>query len=63
MSTAEAAFWRNGGKYHDLAEEYERNIEIVHPGHVTSDRLSPYSKHGLWNITAVKYYEYRGRKV
>lgn len=55
----EQAFWNETVKYHDLVEEYERNIEVTHPGYVSSNRLAPYSNRGVWNTTSVVYYEHR----
>lgn len=63
MSHYASRFWQSCDRYHDLAERYERDIEITHPGHVTSDRLSPFTYYGTWNRTAVLYYEYRGESV
>lgn len=60
MSAREHEFWTSDHPYEDLAREYEQNIRLVHPGSVTSDRLSPWSNHGLWNTTAVIYYDHNG---
>lgn len=63
MFDREHYFWTCGHRYEALAREYEQNIERVHPGSVTSNRLSPYSAYGIWNTTAVTYYDYRGPRV
>lgn len=60
MGPAEAEFWRSTERYHDLAREYERHVERVHPPFVTSNRLSPWSHGTFWTATSVIYYEYRG---
>lgn len=63
MSNA-SAFWREMERYHDLARQYEQNIERVHPPYVTSDnvghRLIYYDR---WCATSVDYYEYRGESL
>jgi len=35
MSTAGAWFWQESDRYHDLAERFERNIEVTHPDSLT----------------------------
>lgn len=54
-------FWQNREDYHDMARNFERNIEIVHPPYVTSNGIgSRFITHDAWNNTKVIYYEYRG---
>jgi len=64
-SSAVSKFWQNCDRYHDLAEEFTRNIEIVHPSSL-SGRLarcpSDYWCCG-WCDTTIKYYEYRGASI
>lgn len=61
MSIKEQKFWRECEKYHDLAEQFDRNIEITHPDYVKNwDRWCTYS---TWGTTAVVYYEYRGERI
>lgn len=47
-------------KYKELALEYERNIELVHPTVVTScgEGWCP-MYHCDWHATRVKYYEFQ----
>lgn len=60
----ESAFWSETERYHDLAREYERNIEVTHPDFVTSDGVtSPYEYWCSWCASSVVYYEYRGPSV
>ncbi len=49
-------FWSENEKYHELAEEYERNIEITHP----SSASCFCGDNCPWAATNVKYYEYNG---
>lgn len=62
--TYDADFWHTQSKYHALAQQFEQNIERVHPGSVTSNRLTgPWFYRDTWNITAVDYFEYRGPSI
>lgn len=62
MDNAEGRFWAEREQYHDLAREFEQNIEITHPDYVTSRGVDPmmgfFSK-SFWAATNVKYYEHR----
>lgn len=66
MSNSDRArrFWTEQEKYHDLVEQYEQNITIEHPKH-----LSGRSKSGVnwcncsFCATRVEYPEYRGPRV
>lgn len=60
MSTYAQRFWSERDDYHELAEDYERNIEITHPNVVTGRTGCAWCYHCTWEATAVKYYEYRG---
>lgn len=63
MSVKEAEFWRSCEEHHALAEHYERNIKLQHPGYITSKRMCPCLKWCAWcgwAITQVKYYDYNG---
>lgn len=59
MTTAAALFWRDCNRYHALAKEFERNIEIVHPDYLTG-RSGYYGCGCSWCATEVEYYTYRG---
>lgn len=66
MSKASSEFWSGDGEYQELAERYERNIERVHPGSVTSQGMCPcleYVSYCTFAATAVDYYEYRGESI
>lgn len=66
MSQKEAEFWRSDSEYHELAEMFERNVERVHPGSVTSRGMCAclkYCSYCGWAATQVVYYEHRGPKV
>lgn len=66
MSSREGEFWTSDHRYEDLAREYERNIERVHPGSVTSKRMCAcleYCSYCGWAATSVTYYDYRGPRV
>lgn len=56
-------FWQGDDEYHDLAVEFERNIEMTHPDYVSTDRLCPFTHWCKWHRTAVKYREYRGPSI
>ena len=62
-----AKFWRERDEYHDLAETFERNIEVIHPEEVTSRSMCPCldwarsCPHPLEG--KAEYYEYRGPSV
>ena len=63
---SETEFWTSDHPYEELAIEYERHIERVHPNTVTSSRMCPclkYTSECGWAATAVTYYEYRGPKL
>jgi hypothetical protein len=65
MGAAAARFWRKCSRYHDLAEEFLRNVEMTHPGTVTG-RLARCPSDNFccgYCATTVKYYEYRGPPV
>ena len=49
-------FWSENEKYHDLAEEYERNIKITHP----SGASCFCGDNCPWAATKVTYYKYNG---
>jgi len=60
----ERQFWQETERYHDLAREFERNIEVTHPPFVTSDGVGHrLIHHDVWCATKVTYYEYRGPKL
>lgn len=64
MSSYDAQFWDELDRYHDLAERYERHVEITHPDYVTSDSITATVEHwSSWCATDVIYYEYRGPRV
>ena len=66
MSLKESEFWRDCEKYHNLAESFERNIELLHPNIVTSKRMCPcleYCNYCGWASSSVNYYEYRGERI
>lgn len=57
-------FWLNGDEEHQqIAERFERNVEITHPDFYTCDVLPESSNHCPFCATKVKYYEYTGPKV
>lgn len=61
VSSHASKFWSETARYHDLARDYERNIEITHPPFVTSDGAGHrVLYHDVWSATSVTYYEYRG---
>lgn len=60
MSQYGHEFWTSESEYHELARQFERDIEIVHPKWVTTDRLLPYCLNGdNWISSSVTYYEHR----
>lgn len=66
MPSTEAEFWDEDHRYHDLVKQYYRNIEMTHPGSVTSQRMCAcldYYSYCEWAATKVKYYEYRGPSI
>jgi hypothetical protein len=66
MSSAEAQFWREQEKYHDLAEQFEQNIERTHPYYVDSRGMCvclDLTSYCTWATTSVDYYEYRGERI
>jgi hypothetical protein len=62
VSTTAATFWRNCERYHDLAERFERNIEVTHPDRLTG-RSGYYSCGCSWCAQEVTYYEYTGSRL
>lgn len=61
MTTKTGEFWSEMERYHDLAEMYERNIEVTHPDYVTSDNVGhELISHSKWGASNVIYHEYRG---
>ena len=62
----DSEFWTSDHRYEDLAREYERHIERVHPAFVTSQRMCVclnYTSRCGWAATSVIYHEYRGPKL
>lgn len=60
MSNAEAVFWRETQRYHDLAERVEENVEVTHPPYVTGRSVGcEFCYACFWHATAVTYYERR----
>lgn len=47
-------------RYHDLAREFEENVELVHPPYLTGRSGCGFCHHCAWAATSVTYYEYRG---
>jgi len=48
----------------ELAETFNRNIEVTHPDYVTTNRLVPwFIRWSKYDRTSVKYREYRGPAV
>jgi len=63
---AERRFWQERDEYHELARQYDRNLEVTHPDFVTSRGMCPcldYVNRCGWAITKVTYYEYRGPSI
>jgi len=61
---AEQRFWQERDEYHDLARQFDRNIEITHPKWVTGRHKGCWiSGRCKWCRTRYKYYEYRGPAV
>lgn len=67
MSSAEHEFWMNGrDEYQELAERFERGIELQSPETVTSKRMCgclDYCNFCGWAATTVQYYSYEGESV
>ena len=57
-----AVFWIEMEKYHDLAEEFERNIEVTHPSRAKGE-CSHICGKCSWAASTVVYQEYRGERV
>lgn len=60
---ANSVFWSEMEEYHNLVKEYDRNIEMYHPGSVNSKRMCPclkFSHWCSWAATSVKYYRHNG---
>lgn len=62
VSTAATTFWRNCERYHDLAERFERHVEVTCPDRLTG-RSGYYSCGCSWCAQAVTYYEYTGPRL
>jgi hypothetical protein len=62
MSSAATSFWQESDRYHDLAERFERQIEITHPDYLTG-RSGYYSCGCSWCAQEVKYYTYTGPRL
>jgi hypothetical protein len=62
-SAAASAFWRERDEYHELAREFERNIEMTHPDYVTGSRACGWCYRCPWAASSVTYFEYRGPRV
>lgn len=63
---AERRFWQERDEYHDVARQYDRNIEVTHPDRITSDGccvVGHMMRWCRWCRTNVKYYEYRGPSI
>jgi len=54
----EATFWSDTERYHELAREFEDNVEVVHPDYVTSSGCG-HCYRCSWAATCVTYYEHR----
>lgn len=63
MTEHVSRFWSETERYHELVEEYERNIETTHPDYITSDRLCSFARWCKWHRTAVTYRDYRGPRT
>jgi len=62
MTLKDSEFWRNK-KYHELAREYEQNIERIHPSRVSGRAHCSFCHHCAFAASAITYYEYRGPRV
>jgi hypothetical protein len=62
MSTTAGSFWQEGGRYHALAERFERNIAVTHPEYLTG-RSGYYSCGCSRCAREVAYYEYTGPQL
>jgi hypothetical protein len=62
MSSAAREFWTETERYHDLAIEYEKNIEVHGARGFYECDLNGLVWHCPYCATNVKYYEYRGPK-
>jgi len=58
MSTANAGseFWTERNEYHELAKQFERNVEVTHP----SGASCFCGSNCPWAATTVTYYTYNG---
>lgn len=64
MTSYVSRFWQECERYHDLAERYQRNIEVTHPDVVTSNRLKPwFARCSKYDRTCVVYLKYRGESI
>lgn len=65
VSRHAAAFWQECDRYHGLAERFERNIEITHPGTMTGRHAGCPSDNYCcgYCVTTVRYYECRGERL
>jgi hypothetical protein len=60
MAAHAQRFWSETERYHDLAREFEENVELVHPPYLTGRSGCGFCHHCPWAATSVTYYEYRG---
>lgn len=62
-TNARSRFWQHCETYHDLARQYNRQVQVRYPPEVTARRLCPcldYVNNCSWARTQVVYYEYTG---
>lgn len=59
MSAAADTFWQEYDDYHDLAERFERSIEITHPDSL-GGRSGHYGCGCSWCASEVTYYQHTG---
>lgn len=52
-------FWNGCERYHDLAIEFDQNVEITYPDYVSTNRLAPWTYVSSYPATCVKRYEHR----
>lgn len=61
------SFWTTASERHQrIAEEYHRNVEMVHPESVTSKRMCVclnYCSWCGWAASTVQYVEYTGPRA
>lgn len=63
MRSHNALFWTERDEYHELAEQFERNIEVGHPDGPYECDLNGFTSHCPYCISNAKRYEYRGPKI